>query len=62
MAKHLHKKFTDEQITSLLEKYLTHEVELSYILEILGIERRRFFYQHFSIAYSRKKTIHRISI
>ncbi len=70
MAKHLHKKFTDEQVTSLLQKYLTHEFEISYILDILGIERRRFFYllkryredpEHFSIAYSRKKKTHKIS-
>ncbi len=44
MAKQLHKKFPDEQIISLLQKYLTHEIELPYILEILGIKRRRFYY------------------
>lgn len=70
MAKHLHKKFPDEQVTSLLQKYITHEIELSYILGILGIKRRRFFYllkkyrenpEHFSISYQRKKSPRRIS-
>jgi len=70
MAKHLHKKFPDKQVKSLLEKYFSQEVELSYILDILGIKRRRFFYllekyredpESFSIAYSRKKSPRRIS-
>ena len=70
MAKQLHKKFTDEHVTSLLQKYLTREIELSYILGILGIERRRFFYllrryredsEHFSISYGRKKSTRKIS-
>lgn len=70
MAEHLHKKFPDKQVKSLLEKYLSQEVELSYILDILGIKRRRFFYllkkyredpESFSIAYSRKKSTRRIS-
>jgi len=70
MAKHIHKRFTDEQVISLLQKYLTHEIEISYILNILGIERRRFFdllkrYRedpaHFSIAYSRKKSTYKIN-
>ena len=70
MAKQLHKKFPDEQVKSLLQNYLTHEIELPYILDILGIKRRRFFYlvkkyqedpEHFSIAYSRKKSPRRIS-
>ena len=59
MAKHLHKKFTDEHVISLLQKYLTHEIELPYIFDILGIKRRRFFSllkkyrqdpEHFSIS------------
>lgn len=70
MAKQLHKKFPDEQVKSLLQNYLTHEIELPYILDILGIKRRRFFYllkkyqedpEHFSIAYSRKKSPRSIS-
>ncbi len=70
MAKQLHKKFPDEQVKSLLQNYLTHEIELPYILDILGIKRRRFFYlvkkyqedpEHFFIAYSRKKSPRSIS-
>ena len=43
MVKQLHKKFSDEQVKSLLERYLYKEIELSYILDITGIKRRRFF-------------------
>ena len=43
MAKQLHKRFSDEEVKMLLEKYLSEKVELSYLLEILGIKRRRFF-------------------
>jgi hypothetical protein len=66
MAKHLDKKFTNQQVISLLQKYLTHEIEISYILEVLGIERRKFFdlfkryredTEHFTIAYQRKKIL-----
>ena len=34
----LHKKFTDEQVKELLEKYDKHGIERSYIKEILGIK------------------------
>ena len=44
MAEHLHKKFPNKQVKSLFEKYLSQEVELSYILDILEIKQRRFFY------------------
>ncbi|GAI41961.1 unnamed protein product, partial [marine sediment metagenome] len=40
MAKQLHKRFTTNQVKSLLEKYEAKEIELSYILNILGIPRR----------------------
>ena len=43
MAKQLHKRFSDGEVKMLLEKYLSEKVELSYLLEILGIKRRRFF-------------------
>jgi len=36
MAKQLHKRFSDEEVKMLLEKYLGEKVELSYLLEILG--------------------------
>ena len=70
MAEQLHKKFVDGQVKSLLERYLSGEVEIVYILEVLGIGRSRFFellkeYRNnpggFSIAYSRKEATRRIS-
>ncbi|MFB0564760.1 MAG: hypothetical protein ACETWK_03690 [Candidatus Aminicenantaceae bacterium] len=63
MAKQLHRKFPDKQVKSLLEKYLSKEIKIDYILEVLGIGRSRFFElltkyredpKHFSIAYRRK--------
>jgi len=64
MVKQLHKKFPNEQVKSLLQKYLDKEIKLNYIIEILGIKRRRFFQllkeyredsENFSIAYKRDK-------
>jgi hypothetical protein len=58
----VHKKFTDEQVKNLLERYLKHEIERKYIQEILGIGKVRFFAllkqyrkspQCFSIKYQR---------
>jgi len=70
MAKQLHRRFSDEEIKMLLEKYLNEKVELSYLLETLRIKRRRFFgllegYKkdpdNFSIQYKRKSATRRIS-
>jgi len=70
MAKQLHKRFSDEQVKMLLEKYTNEKVELRYILETLGIRRRRFFellkeYRNnpndFSIQYKRKRATRNIS-
>lgn len=70
MAKQLHKKFPGEQVKSLLERYLSKEIELSYILDVLGIKRRRFFEllreyrddpDKFSISYGRKRSTRKIS-
>ena len=58
----LHKRFTSNQVKELLERYLKKEVERSYIQDVLGIKRRRFFIllnqykedsKHFSIQYQR---------
>lgn len=58
----LHKKFNDDQIKSLLQRYLNKEIKRKYIQEILGLGKTRFFallkeYQSdpkkFSIAYNR---------
>jgi hypothetical protein len=39
----IHKKFTDDQIRNLLQRYLNSGIERKYIQEILGIKKRRFF-------------------
>jgi hypothetical protein len=41
VVKQLHNKFPDEQIKSLLERYLLKEIEINYILEIWGIKRMK---------------------
>ena len=41
--KQLHKRFTDSQVKELIERYLKKEIERSYIQEILGIWKARFF-------------------
>ena len=71
MADQIHKRFSDSQIKALIESYLNKEIELSYILSILGIGRSRFFEilktyrqnpQTFSIDYYRKSINRKISI
>jgi transposase len=58
----LHKRFSSDEVKELLDRYLKKEVERSYIQQILGIKKRRFFSlinqyrenpQHFSIQYQR---------
>jgi len=69
MREQLHRKFLDEQVKALLERYVSKEIKINYILEILGIKRSRFFIllkeykkepKTFSIAYSRKRKTRRI--
>jgi len=43
MAKQLNRKFPNEQVKSLLKMYLSKEIKIGYILEILSIKRSRFF-------------------
>jgi len=43
MTKQLHRRFSDEEIKILLQKYLDEKVELIYILAILKVKRSRFF-------------------
>jgi hypothetical protein len=59
----IHKKFTDGQIKELIERYLNKEIARTYIQEILGIKKRRFFAlvknyrenpETFSIQYTRR--------
>jgi len=66
----LHKNFTDHQVKELICRYLAKEIERSYIQEILGIGKTRFFalvkkynedQDSFSIEYKRKGTSRKIS-
>ena len=66
----LHKNFTDHQVKKLICRYLGKEIERSYIQEILGIGKTRFFAlvkkynedpDNFSIEYKRKGTTRKIS-
>jgi hypothetical protein len=43
MAEHIHKRFVNEQVKELMQKYLNKDVERKYIQEILGIGKSRFF-------------------
>ncbi len=70
MVEQLHRRFTDEAVKSLLDKYLAKEIKVDYVLEILGIKRKRFFellkeYREkpadFSIQYTRESINRRIS-
>jgi len=70
MTKQLHKRFSTEEVKIFLKKYLTENVKLNYILEILQITPRQFFrllkaYRKdpdgFSIEYKRKRASRRIS-
>lgn len=65
----LHKKFTNDQVKELIERYLKKEIERKYIQEILGIKERRFFSllkqfkqdpESFSIQYKRKSKTRKI--
>ncbi len=66
----LHKNFTSRQVGDLICRYLAKEVERSYIQEILGIKKTRFFAlvkeykkdpESFSIEYRRDKATRKIS-
>lgn len=43
MATHIHKKFNDQQVKELLQKYVNGEVERKHLQEILGIKKAMFF-------------------
>ena len=70
MTKQLHKRFSTEEVKIFLKKYLTENVKLMYILEILKITPRQFFRllkayrkdpENFSIEYQRKRPTRSIS-
>jgi hypothetical protein len=59
----IHKRFTDTQVKGILERYLRHEIDRSYVQEILGIGKSRLFVllqsyrqnpKTFSLQYERK--------
>jgi len=66
----LHKRFTSEQVKEVFDRYLKNEIERTYIQEILGIKKRRFFLllkqykenpQDFTVQYRRTKAPRTIS-
>jgi len=70
MAKQLHKKFSDDQIKELLERYLGKKIKRAAIEKVLGIGKTRFFelikkYKDnpvgFSIEYLRKNATNKIA-
>lgn len=70
MAKQIHKKFTTEQVKELLQKYNNKEVKRTYLQEILGIGKSRFFEllqdfrnnpKGFSVDYNRSSEAKRIA-
>lgn len=70
MAKHIHKKFNDEQVKVFLQKYINKEVERKYLQEIFGIGKSWFFEllqdyrnnpESFSVEYKRSSESKRIA-
>ena len=70
MAKQLHKKFSDDQIRELLERYLDKKIKRTDIQKVLRIGKTRFFkllrdYRDnpvgFSIEYVRKNATNKIA-
>ncbi len=66
----LHKKFTDEQVKNLFNRYIHKEIPRKYLLEVFGIKKSRFAIllkqykmnpSKFSIQYNRKKNTRLIS-
>lgn len=66
----MHKKFSNDQVKELIERYIAKKVGRKYVQEILGIKKTRFFAlvkqvkeepEKFSISYARKTPTRRIS-
>ncbi len=69
MADQLHKRFNNEQVKELLTKYHNGEIKSSYLMNILGVKKSRFFKlasvykkdpDNFTIQYSRNTPNRRI--
>ena len=70
MAKHIHKRFSDEQIKDLMKRYEASEISRKHIQTILGIGQTRFFSlirsyrtepNAFSVRYRRNGSTRKIS-
>lgn len=70
MTDHIHKRLTEEQVRTILERYLKKELSAEQGMDLLGIKRRQFFkwvkkYKEnsdgFTIEYSRKENNRKIS-
>jgi len=66
----IHKKFNNDQVKELIERYMAQKVGRKYVQEILGIKKTRFFDlvkqlkedpENFSILYARRTPTRRIS-
>ena len=62
MTEHIHRKFTNEQVKDLMQRYLNGEIKREHVQTILNIGKSDFDYwliiakpQGFSIAYERTK-------
>ena len=43
MRRQLHKKFSDNQIKELIQRYLEGKVKIDHVQKVLGIGKTRFF-------------------
>jgi hypothetical protein len=66
----IHKRFTDKEIKQLIERYLKKEIKRSYLQEIFGVGRSKFFVlvqryrrepDNFSVQYKRDSPTRKIS-
>jgi hypothetical protein len=71
MAEQIHKKFSDDQIKELLNRYLDKKIKRIAVQKVLGIGKTRFFelvreYRNnpigFSVEYVRKNATNKIAL
>ncbi len=69
MAQQLHKRFSNQEVKDVLEKYEKNILSLEEAVRFLKVKERRFFIllgkyredpDHFSIEFKREKTSHKI--
>ena len=70
MSQHLHKRFSNNEVREIFERYLSKEIGIKHVLALLKIQRRRFFvliekYRQvpgqFSLDYKRRGPSNRIN-